>query len=440
MKRRAVLGLGVATLLAPRARAQAGRSIAVIGAGMAGLAAARALTDAGASVTVYEARARIGGRLWTDRSWPGAPVDLGASWIHGTKGNPLTALADAAGLARAATDYDSSAAFAAGAEVEDPTDPWSLIEAAQAAAEESDTDLSLKAAIEALPDWEEMDAADRAAMRAAIHRAVEHEYGGDWSDLSIWHFDAGKWFKGGDVLFPGGYDALATHAARGLTIRLNAELRAVAATAAGVTLTFADGSTVPADAAVLTLPLGALKAGTVAFSPALAPARQQAIDGLGMGLLNKCWLRFDSAPPVPPVDWMENLGPTAPLWSEWVNAGPSTGLPLLLGFNAAATADAVEGLSDADTLASATETLRQMFGTSFPAPRDARITRWRADPLTRGSYSFAATGSGPATRKALAGTDWDGRLAFAGEAASPDHPQTVHGAWGSGIAAAKALA
>ncbi len=95
MNRRAVLlGLPLAAALAGRAGAQTGRRIAVIGAGMAGLAAARALATAGAEVTLYEARSRIGGRLWTDRSWPGLPVDLGASWIHGIRKNPLTALAD----------------------------------------------------------------------------------------------------------------------------------------------------------------------------------------------------------------------------------------------------------------------------------------------------------------------------------------------------------
>ena len=54
-------------------------------------------------MTIYEARDRIGGRVWTDRAW-GLPVDLGASWIHGVRRNPLTALADAAGLKRVATE------------------------------------------------------------------------------------------------------------------------------------------------------------------------------------------------------------------------------------------------------------------------------------------------------------------------------------------------
>ena len=71
----------------PRAR------VAVIGGGMAGLTAAARLASAGTAVTVFEARDRLGGRILTDRSL-GVSVDLGATWIHGPDGNPLTALAD----------------------------------------------------------------------------------------------------------------------------------------------------------------------------------------------------------------------------------------------------------------------------------------------------------------------------------------------------------
>src|SRR5207245_7663 len=56
----------------------------VIGAGAAGLAAARSRAGGSVRVLVLEARARVGGRVW---SRPGArnatPAELGAEFIHG---------------------------------------------------------------------------------------------------------------------------------------------------------------------------------------------------------------------------------------------------------------------------------------------------------------------------------------------------------------------
>ena len=43
------------------------------------------------------------------------------------------------------------------------------------------------------------------------------------------------------------------------------------------------------------------------------------------------------------------------------------------------------------------------------------------------------------TRRVLAGTDWDGRIGFAGEAALTNHPSTVHGALTSGLSIAKEI-
>jgi len=65
-------------------------SVIVIGAGVAGLAAAQRLRNVGVTVTVLEARNRIGGRVWTDRSVLGYACDMGAGWIHGPDGaNPI---------------------------------------------------------------------------------------------------------------------------------------------------------------------------------------------------------------------------------------------------------------------------------------------------------------------------------------------------------------
>ena len=57
----------------------------VIGAGMAGLSAARDLVKVGEQVTVLEARERVGGRVYTNRSFSTIPVEFGAELIHGSE-------------------------------------------------------------------------------------------------------------------------------------------------------------------------------------------------------------------------------------------------------------------------------------------------------------------------------------------------------------------
>jgi monoamine oxidase len=416
--------------------------VIVLGAGMAGLGAARHLRSNGVNVTVIEARDRIGGRTYTSHQWPDLPVDLGASWIHGETGNPVTALAEEIGAARTPTSYVRSVAFNATGQALDfnsiAAQAETLVEAARKAVDDLDLDISLKAAIKAFPAWKKLAPIDRDAIRLAINTRIEHEYSGDWSRLSAWYFDDGDEFPGDEVVLNRGYGPIVTHLADGLDIRLGEGVVEIAPAEAGIEVITTQGRHV-ADHVIVTLPLGVLKAGVVRFAQPLDRKRQRAIDGLEMGLLNKCWLRFDRIFWPPDVDWIDYLGPEQGLWADWLNGVPSTGLPLLVGFNAAAAAVRLEDLDDRATTASAMEALRAMFGSAIPEPIGSQITRWRKDPYSRGSYSFNPVGTKAKTRRALFGADWDGRLQFAGEAASHDHPGTSHGALMTGIAAAEAL-
>ena len=113
-----------------------------------------------------------------------------------------------------------------------------------------------------------------------------------------WDADDEYDFGGGHFLLPEGYGGVLRKIADGVDVRNNHVLKKVTqAKGGGVDLSVEAGGaavSMHADAVILTLPLGVLKAGAVNFEPPLPQRKQQAIDRLGFGTLNKVLLVFDS--------------------------------------------------------------------------------------------------------------------------------------------------
>jgi monoamine oxidase len=193
--------------------------------------------------------------------------------------------------------------------------------------------------------------------------AASGEYGADPSELAIAALDEGKSIRGGDALLEQGYGVITDYLAAGLDIRLEWVVSDVEYGDEGVTVYSADGAELRADLAVVTLPVGVLRAASVAFTPPLPSDKVDALAGLGSGLLDKLWLAFDDVFWDAEADVINWIDPDNPgLWPFWVNGYKFYGVPVLLAFNGGGVARDLADWSDDEVVASAMAALSALAG------------------------------------------------------------------------------
>jgi monoamine oxidase len=440
LSRRHVLktGTAAAALAALPARAQvADVDVVVIGAGIAGLAAARWLVDAGYDVVVLEADSRVGGRLRTD--WTlGVPFEVGAGWIHGPDGNPISDLAEAVGAKTFVTDDENYAVY----DKDGQHVPDDLIDSK--AGELADLYDRIDSSFDGdQPLIDAIRRVDKGALADSVLKWMMSAYtefslGGPIEKASAFYFDEDDVYDGADVILLTGYDEILKPLAQGLDIRLNTRVQSVHYEAG-------EGATVETDAGafdcahvVSTLPLGVLKAGDVTFDPPLPKGHRRRIEKLGLGSVTKLALEFDIPFWDVETQYFGCMTEEKGRWNYWLSYRTFSDSNTLLGLSLGDYAIRADKMDDAAMIADAMEVLRTTFGSGIPDPKRHLRTRWWTDPLSRGAYSTTVYGNTPKDFDALAQPIAE-TLVFAGEHTIFDYHGTVHGAYLSGLRAAKAV-
>lgn len=419
----------------------------VIGAGVSGLTAARLLAQAGQSVALLEARDRIGGRTWTERS-DGAITDRGASWIHGIDDNPLADVVDAFGMRAVEFTVGSYQPDGRPIAYYGPTGERLSDDAVQGFADDvRDFDLHLAVSINASDlgsSYE--DAIETTLARLGwdperaervreflLHRS-EEQYG-------VWagHLDAhgldDDTVEGDEVVFPDGFDQLAANLAVGLDVRLDHEVTHVDWSGDGATVRSSQGE-FTASQVVVTVPIGVLKSGVVGFEPALPESLANAIDGFEMNNFEKVFLRFPTKFWDDDVYAIRQQGESGKWWHSWYDLTDLHGVPTLLTFAAGPSAIETRDWEEHRITESVLDALRGLYGEKVERPDHVLITDWQNDPYSRGSYAYMTPGSTPEDHDLLA-TPVDGVLHIAGEATWTEDPATVTAALRSGHRAAQ---
>jgi len=421
------LAAGLAGAPAPAVAAEP--DVVVIGAGAAGIAAARQLQAAGRTTLVLEARNRLGGRTFTDRSL-GPAYDAGAMFIHWAERNPWTEIARELG-------------------VQTPNESWG-------------------GGFQLFQNGKPMPAGDRARRRGAfgeIDRRLEtadlHERDLSVADLlsdlgpdmapvaasgmllsigeepaRISARDYQRLWSGEDYVVPSGYGDLVARYGAGLDIRLGQPVTAIDWSGPRVAVTTPAG-TVRARACIVTVPVGVLQSGAIRFTPVLPARTRDALAGLGMGALTKIALKVDG----------DRFG-IAP-GTTYFEAGTGSRLisfelfpddrDLVIGYCGG---DFARDLSHAGTDAAreqVVDLLAGMIGAGFRKAAGAvSFPAWWTDPFSHGSYSVCLPGHA-AARERLA-EPIGGKLWLAGEATAGGGAMTAGGATLAGRTAAAAVA
>jgi monoamine oxidase len=407
--------------------------IIVVGAGAAGLSAAKELARLGLTCVVVEAAQRIGGRAHSREIAPGVWFDMGCSWLVGGAANPFTPIAESLGI-RLSKDKRAAFMLAEHRFVRDgiPLDPDERAACLQFYRDSLDriTAAARQNQDVALGDVIDADHAYAAPFMGAVSTA----WALDIDQVSTVDFASAVGENEYQVFR--GYGNLVAAWGADVPVSLDTPAERLEWAGSSVRVDTPKG-TLNARAVLITVSTGVLAGGDIGFAPALPAWKQDAIRALPMGTENKVGFHFAR----------DIFGPDGRgYYTTWRNGetaakvdagvmGPNTAVVLVGGRHAVA----LENDGPAAQTEYALDRVADIFGNDIRRHVGRAIpTAWHSEPRARGSWACAEPGQ--AHQRAALARPVDDRLFFAGEATLYESQGTCHGAYQSGIRAAREIA
>ncbi len=399
--------------------------IGIVGLGAAGLRAAMALEKAGAWVELYEARTRIGGRLFSIDEGAGTLYEAGGEWIDADHHRVLGLMQHFGMEPVPSGDWPRKIVYGGKHTTEERLWSDALEDDLRVEAAARDLCAQLR-----LPPWENTDhaALDLKTLEDFFREHTRSERG-LWWVTAQYRSDEGDdpekigllgWLVGylhyldrdPDVMsayrFPDGSRRFCERMLQTLKAepQFDKVLRRVREEDGKVYLYFADGSTEEFDRVVLTLPPPALE--QVVFDRPLATGKRCAVEACRMSPVVKlCW-QFDR-PWWEEEGWDGSMYCDGPLQQTW-----SAGLgeaPVLTAYLCGA--EASRWIGEGDPVRAGLYELAKMFPQAPERFERGWCHNWVTDPYTKGAYSQLAPGYVLGYMQHIAPPE--GRVHFAGE-------------------------
>ncbi|XP_018123299.1 lysine-specific histone demethylase 1B isoform X3 [Xenopus laevis] len=407
------------------------------------------------NVVVVEARDRIGGRVWDEKSFKGLSVGKGAQIVNGCINNPIAIMCEQIGI-KMRKLREKCDLIEEGGRLTDP-------------AIDKRMDFHFNAILDVVAEWRKDKTQNQDVPLGEkiqeICKAFTQESGIQFADVeekvlqfhlgnleyacgsNLHKVSARSWdhneffaqFAGDHTMLNAGYSVIIDKLAEGLDIRLKTPIRSVDYTSQEVHITAADGQTFTAQKALVTVPLALLQKGAIQFNPPLSEKKVKAIHSLGAGVIEKIALQFpyrfwDNK--IQGADFFGHIPPNCSkrgLFGVFYDMDPQGKHAVLMSVITGDAATSIQDLDDKQVVKQCMVILRELFKEQeVPTPIKYFVTHWAKDPWAHMAYSFVKTGGSGEAYDILA-EDIQGKIFFAGEATNRHFPQTVTGAYLSGV-------
>ncbi|MFK7804715.1 MAG: flavin monoamine oxidase family protein [Anaerolineae bacterium] len=448
--------------------------VIIIGGGLSGLSAAKRLKEAGVPILLLEGRDRLGGRAHTldiagnQASW----IEMGAGWIEDHLTNPAYHLLRDIGAEVHQTDIG----------------PSSLRIYDQRSARWLGVIPTLRAFIKLFWNFSRFsklrpntskfnNLGERIDVVLGKRPKREHLYlfkvffegviGGPTYDIhqnllsdDLWEFINPE--EKSQVMISGGFrvlvellrDSLSAGEVSDDVVMLNQTVSRIsiqqdASAQPPVQVETTDGKIVEGSHVIVTVPLGVLKAGTITFDPPLPTSKQDVIERIGFGSVEKVVMTFKNP------FWRRNRQKPDHFFSipdpiashgSFVDVSASSGAgpgsptsPCLASVFGPPKAAWVAENPEAAVEEVLSE-LKMMFPDTFEPPVATATSNWTTSPFSGGCYPYTSVDTRPGDFIKMAEPTHDGRVLFAGDACAEGVALGyVEGAMASGERAADVL-